>query len=131
MIGLSGSIEKSDMKWCSGLPVKPSVDVKMPNLPADQVYGLLRWNIDKWQVQARAEHVVPEGWFGYLIEYPVGPAARSSQLISFVLFADWSNAKLFVLFNFCSFRDFPQRPPKRCSFRVDASVIHLLMGGRD
>ena len=71
VIGFSGSAAKNTLKWTTGLPVE-GLAVKFPNLPAENVYGMLRWHYDHWEVQARDTSVLPDGWFGYIIEYPVG-----------------------------------------------------------
>lgn len=82
MIGLSGSLQGEGLRWSNGLPVE-GIDVKLPHLPADDVYGILRWHFDHWEIQTRESSGYPGDWFGYLIEYAVepvdvaGPAAAS------------------------------------------------------
>ncbi|WP_436714499.1 lectin-like protein [Roseiconus lacunae] len=75
MIGLTGSnltgSKAEGLRWINGNPVT-DIAVGKPYLPADQVYGLLRWNNNeaRWEVQSRAIEVQPGAWFGYIIEYP-------------------------------------------------------------
>lgn len=76
MIGLSGSLEENNLTWATGAPVE-GLNVERSHLPTDQVYGVFRWNpAGKWQtgweIRAMAKDVLPAGWFGYLVEYPVG-----------------------------------------------------------
>lgn len=77
MIGLSGSLEQNDLQWVTGEPVT-GFEVERSHLPTDQVYGVFRWNpAGKWQmgweISAMSTDVLPAGWFGYLVEYPVEP----------------------------------------------------------
>lgn len=75
MIGLSGSLEQSDLRWINGRPVE-GFEVERSHLPTDLVYGVFRWNpAGKWQtgweIRAMSLDILPDGWFGYLVEYPV------------------------------------------------------------
>ena len=75
MIGLSGSLEQDDLRWISGQRVA-GFEIERSHLPTDMVYGVFRWNpAGKWQsgweIRAISTDVLPAGWFGYLIEYPV------------------------------------------------------------
>ncbi len=71
LIGLEGSLLNNDLKWTNGGKVK-LVDVQPPRLPADQVYGMIVWHHDHWEVQARALESPPEDWHGYIVEYDFG-----------------------------------------------------------
>lgn len=76
MIGLSGSLEADNLRWATGVPVE-NLEVERSHLPTDHVYGVFRWNpAGKWQtgweIRAMSKDVLPAGWFGYLVEYPVG-----------------------------------------------------------
>ncbi len=71
LIGLQGSLLHGDLKWTNGRKVE-FVDVQPPRLPADQVYGMIVWHHDHWEVQARALGSPPEDWHGYIVEYDFG-----------------------------------------------------------
>lgn len=78
MIGLSGRLQGDGLRWSNGLPVE-GIDVNLPHLPADEVYGILRWHFDHWEIQTRESSGYPGDWFGYVIEYAARPAAASAS----------------------------------------------------
>lgn len=80
MVGLSGSLVQDDLRWVTGERVE-GFDVVRSHLPTDLVYGVFHWNPagqwqTGWEIRAISMDVLPDGWFGYLVEYPVeGPNA--------------------------------------------------------
>lgn len=81
MIGLNGSLEQNDLRWVTGEAVT-GFEIERSHLPTDMVYGVFRWNpAGKWQtgweIRAMSKDVVPAGWFGYLVEYPVNTGDKA------------------------------------------------------
>ena len=83
MIGLSGSLEQDELRWVNGKQVE-GFEVERSHLPTDQIYGVFHWNPagtwqTGWEIRAMSMDVLPSGWFGYLIEYPVGNGTEATE----------------------------------------------------
>lgn len=69
LIGLSGD-SVADLKWVTSQPAT-DLEIGQPFLPTGTVFGLLYWNGQdrEWSIQTRSIDTLPNGWFGYVLEY--------------------------------------------------------------
>lgn len=69
LIGLATDSTAGELRWITGAPLELTPHTT-PNIPAEEVYGQMRWLDGAWRLQTVSSEKQPAGWFGYLVEYP-------------------------------------------------------------